>query len=46
VQTGAEFRCATLAEVTQWMAEQNLRCVSDAIKTPSAPNTGGLEDLQ
>jgi len=43
IQTGAEHRSATLEEVTRWMAEQNLRYLSDAIHPPSDPNV--REDL-
>ena len=41
VQTGAEFRAATLNEVAHWVAEQNLRFMSDMLNSPST--TG--EDL-
>jgi hypothetical protein len=44
IQTGAEFRSATLAEVTQWMADQNLKYLSEAIYGPSNPHAS-LEDL-
>jgi hypothetical protein len=46
VQTGAEFRSATLAEVTRWVADQNLRYLSDMIAAPPDPNSGAAEDLQ
>jgi hypothetical protein len=42
VQTGAEFRAATLAEVTHWAGDQNLRylsAMSDAV-------SGAQEDLR
>ena len=31
IQTGVEFRSATLAEISQWIAEQNLRYLNGAI---------------
>lgn len=31
IQTGAECRSGTLAELTQWMADQNLRYLADMI---------------
>jgi len=37
VQTGAEFRSAALTEVTEWVAGQNLRYLSEVIRTESAP---------
>jgi hypothetical protein len=46
VQSGAEFRSATLVEVTRWVADQNLRYLSDLISAPSDPNSGAPEDLQ
>ena len=33
VQTGQEFRSGTLEEVTQWIADQNLRYLSDWLNT-------------
>lgn len=44
IQTGAEFRSGTLTEVTQWVADQNLRYLSDAIDG-SDQNAGNEEDL-
>lgn len=46
VQTGAEFRSATLAEVTHWVADQNLRYLSDMMSAPSDPSSGATEDPQ
>jgi hypothetical protein len=46
VQSGTEFRAATLEEVTSWVADQNLRYFSDMISAPSDPNSGAAEDLQ
>ena len=46
VQSGAEFRSATLAEVTRWVADQNLRYLSDMIAAPSDPNSAAPEELQ
>ena len=36
IQTGVEFRSATLAEISQWIAEQNLRYLTEAIAASSA----------
>ena len=36
VQTGGEFRSASLAEITGWIAEQNLRYLSDRLQAGSA----------
>ena len=36
VQSGAEFRSADLAEVTQWMTERNLRYLSQVLDRTSA----------
>jgi hypothetical protein len=46
VQTGAEFRSATLLEVSHWVADQNLRYLADMISAPPDPNSGEREDLQ
>lgn len=35
VQTGVEFRSATLAEISQWIAEQNLRYLTEVIAASS-----------
>lgn len=43
VQTAAEFRAATLEEVTQWVAAQNLRYFSDVIN--ASPASGVQEDF-
>ena len=45
VQTAAEFRAATLDEVTQWVAAQNLRYIADAINASSDSDSGVQEDL-
>jgi hypothetical protein len=42
VQTGAEFRAATLAEVTHWAGDQNLRYLAATTDTASRAQ----EDLQ
>ena len=42
VQTGAEFRAATLGEVTDWIAAQNLRYLTIAMERSSSAE----EDLQ
>jgi hypothetical protein len=42
VQTGAEFRSATLAEVTHWVGDQNLRYLAVMNNTAS----GAQEDLR
>ena len=46
VQTGVEFRCGTLPEATQLMADQNVRYVANTVDTPSDANSGAQEDLQ
>jgi hypothetical protein len=46
VQTGAEFRSATLGKITQWVEDQNLRYISEMINTPSDPGPGAQEDIQ
>lgn len=46
VQTGAEFRSGALAELTQWVADQNLRYLSDVVNKASFPNAEAQEDLQ
>jgi hypothetical protein len=46
VQTAAEFRGATLDEVTQWLAAQNLRYFADAIKASPDSDSGVKEDFQ
>ena len=45
VQTAAEFRAATLDEVTQWVAAQNLRYFADAINASSDSVSGVREDF-
>ena len=47
VQTAAEFRAATLDEVTQWVAAQNLRYFADAINasSDSDSDSGVQEDF-
>ena len=42
VQTGAEFRSATIDELTRWVAEQNLRFRS----AMANPTPGTEKDLQ
>ena len=44
VQSGAELRAATLDEVTQWVAAQNLRYFSDMINASSDSDSGVQED--
>jgi hypothetical protein len=46
VQTGAEFRAATLAEVTGWLADQNLRYLSEIVRPLSDKDSNAPEDLQ
>jgi hypothetical protein len=46
VQSGAELRAATLDEVTQWVAAQNLRYYSDAINASADSDSGAQEDCQ
>jgi hypothetical protein len=46
VQTGAEFRSGALSELIQWVADQNLRYLSDVVNKPSFPNAEAQEDLQ
>jgi hypothetical protein len=46
VQTGAEFRAATLEDVTRWVADQNFRYLADMISAPPDPTSGEQEDLQ
>jgi hypothetical protein len=46
VQSGAELRAATLDEVTQWVAAQNLRYFSYVINTSSDSDSGVEEDCQ
>jgi hypothetical protein len=46
IQTGAEFRSATLAEVIRWVADQNIQYLSNLINTPFDPNSGAEENLQ
>jgi hypothetical protein len=45
VQTAAEFRAATLDEVTQWVTAQNLRYFADAINASSDSVSGVREDF-
>ena len=45
VQTGAEFRSAVLAEITEWMAAQNLRYLSDRFQSGD-PTFRPEEDLR
>lgn len=37
IQSGAEFRCGAIAEVNQWIAEQNLSYLHQVLATPAAP---------
>ena len=45
VQTAAEFRAATLDEVIQWVAAQNLRYFADTISAASNSDSGVQEDF-
>ena len=44
VQTGAEFRSAVLAEISEWIAAQNLKYLADQMK--AAELDGPEEDLR
>lgn len=39
IQTGAEYRAATLAEIAQWIADQNLQHLTYAINSEPKPGT-------
>jgi hypothetical protein len=45
VQTASELRAATLEEVAQWVAAQNLRYFADAINASSDSDSGVQEDF-
>jgi hypothetical protein len=45
IQTGAAFRSATLEEVTRWVADQNLRYLSDTMSAPSGQDFDVPEDI-
>jgi hypothetical protein len=45
VQSGTEFRSATLEELTRWVAEQNLRYLSGVIDNTSPAASDGTEDF-
>lgn len=47
VQTGAEFRSATITDAATWITEQNLRFLAETIgNTPAGADSGAQEDLQ
>lgn len=46
VQTGAEFRSATLVEATQWMADQNARYLAAVVESPAELSNQAEEDLR
>jgi hypothetical protein len=46
VQTGAEFRAATLTEITHWAGDRNLRYLAAMSDAASGLQEGAQEDLQ
>jgi hypothetical protein len=46
VQSGAEFRSASLDEINGWMAEQNLRHVKEHLDKPTGENSDAADDIR
>ncbi len=44
VQTGAEFRSATLGEITGWMTEQNMQWMAGSLKAAAETLASGAQE--